>query len=289
MLARNKFTELHRPFIVGVISEPDPESCIKTIKMSEYDGAVAFDLYLHSLDKKFLNKQDLRAIFSSTNCPVLTLNYRWNFKGRIDITDEERVKEHMLALEAGSAGMDIEADLFDVVPGPLPWTKEAFEYSTNDSSRPREFSFDSKAVERQIKLFKEIQQAGGEVLLSAHTRVPLTAEKIVKIGKELEARGANMVKIVAVCRNQEDVLENIKGCMALKKELHIPFQLQGHGEHAKILRLINPMLGSMLTFCHQTLKPGGYHDQPLIHAMKAIFDHTTWINVTKPLEEEKFL
>ena len=186
MDVKKKFTELPRPFIVGVVSETDPENCIKTIKMSEYDGAAAFDLYLHSLDKKYRNKEDLKAIISSTICPVLTLNYRWNFKGSIDITDEERVREHMLALEAGSAGMDIEADLFDVVPGPLPWTKEAYDYSTNDNSRPRELSFDPKAVERQKKLIKEVRQAGGEVLLSAHTRVPLTAEKIVKIGKELD-------------------------------------------------------------------------------------------------------
>jgi hypothetical protein len=284
-----KFSTLPRPFIVGVISEPDPENCIKTIRMSEYDGAVAFDLYLHSLDKKYLNKEDLRAIFSSTNCPVLTLNYRWNLKGPINITDDERVRQHLLALEAGSAGMDVEADLFDEVPGALPWTKEAFDYSTNDNSRPRELSFDPKAVERQKKLFKEVQQAGGEVLLSAHTRVPLIAEKILKIGKELEFRGANMAKIVAVCRNEEDVVENIKGCVALKKELKIPFQLQGHGEHAKVLRVINPMLGAMLFFCHQTLKPGGFHDQPLIRSMRAVLENTGWTAITKPLEDEKFL
>jgi len=289
MKKRRTFTELAQPFIVGVVSETDPENCIKMIKMSEYDGADAFDLYLHSLDKKYLNKEDLRAIISSTNRPVLTLNYRWNFKGPIDITDEERVRQHMLALEAGSAGMDIEADLFDEVRGPLPWSKEAFDYSTNDNSRPRELSFDPKAVERQKKLIKEVQQAGGEILLSAHTRVPLTGEKILNIGKELESRGPNMAKIVAVCRNEEDVLENIKGCIALKKELKIPFQLQGHGEHAKVLRVINPMLGAMLVFCHQTLKPGGFHDQPLIRIMKTVFDSVDWIRVTKPLEEEKFL
>ncbi len=284
-----RFTELPKPFIVGVVSELDPENCIKTIKLSEYDGAQAFDLYLHSLDKKYLNKEDLRAIFSSTNCPVLTLNYRWNLKGPIKITDDERVRQHLLALEAGSAGMDVEADLFDEVPGAPPWTKEAFDYSTNENSRPRELSFDPKAVERQKKLFKEVQQAGGEVLLSAHTRVPLTADKILKIGKELESRGANMAKIVAVCCSEEDVVENIKGCVALKKELKIPFQLQGHGEHAKVLRVINPMLGAMLFFCHQTLKPGGFHDQPLIRSMKAVLENTGWTAITKPLEDEKFL
>lgn len=117
----------------------------------------------------------------------------------------------------------------------------------------------------------------------------MTAEKILKIGKELESRGANMAKIVAVCRNEEDVLENIKGCIALKEGLKIPFQLQGHGEQAKVLRVINPMPGAMLVFCHQAFKPGGYHDQPLISAMKAVFDRVKWIEVTKPLEEETFL
>ena len=43
-----KFSILPRLFIVGVTLEPDPENCIKTIRMSEYDGAVAFDLYLPS-------------------------------------------------------------------------------------------------------------------------------------------------------------------------------------------------------------------------------------------------
>ena len=284
-----RFTELPRPFIVGVVSEPDPENCIKTIKMSEYDGAEAFDLYLHSLEKKYLNKQDLRTIFSSTNRPVLTLNYRWNFKGLIDITDEERMRQHLLALEAGSAGIDMEADFFDEIPGPVPWTKEAHAYATSPDSTPREISYNPKAVERQIKVIKEVQTAGGEVLLSAHTRIPLTAEKIVKIAKDLELRGPNMIKIVAVCRNDEDALENFKACITLKKKLGVPFQVQGHGEHGKITRIVNPMLGAMLVFCHQTLKPGGFHDQPLIRAMKAVFDNMDWISVTKALEEEKFL
>lgn len=289
MERRKKFTELHRPFIVGVVSETDPESCIKTIKMSEYDGADAFDLYLHSLEKKYLNKQDLKAIFSSTIRPILTLNYRWNFKGLINITDEERIRIHLLALEAGSAGIDMEADFFNEVPGPVPWTKEAYHYATNPDSTPREITYNPKAIERQVKIIEEVQQAGGEVLLSAHTRIPLAADKILRIAKEMEGRGPNMIKIVGVCRSYDDVLENFKACIALKRELKVPFQVQGHGEHGRITRIVNPMLGSMLVFCHQTLKPGGFHDQPLIRTMKNIFENMSWIDVTKSLEEEKFL
>jgi 3-dehydroquinate dehydratase len=289
MKKEKKFSELPKPFIVGVVSELDPENCIKTIKMSEYEGADAFDLYLHSLDKKYLNKQDLKSIFSSTRQPVLTLNYRWNFKGPIDITDEERMRQHLLALEAGSSGLDMEADFFDEVSGPISWTKEAYAYATNPESIPREISYNPRAIERQMKVIQEVQKAGGEVLLSAHTRIPLSAEKIVKIAKDLQQRGPNMIKIVAVCRNEEDAMENLKACMTLKKDLKVPFQVQGHGEHGKITRIVNPMLGAMLVFCHQSLKPGGFHDQPLIRAMKAVFDSMKWIEVTKPLEEEKFL
>lgn len=289
MVERRKFTELPRPFIVGVINEPDPANCIKTIKMSEYDGADAFDLYLHTLEKKYLNKEDLRAIFSSTTRPVLTLNYRWNFKGPINITDEERMRQHLLALEAGSAGIDMEADFFDEVPGPIPWTKEAYHYAICPDSPPREISYHPKAIERQIKVIKEVQRAGGEVLLSAHTRIPLSADKIIQIAKDLEKRGPNMIKIVAVCRNDEDAIENFKACITLKRALRVPFQVQGHGEHGKITRIVNPMLGAMLVFCHQTLKPGGFHDQPLIRAIKSVFQNMDWINVTKVLEEEKFL
>jgi hypothetical protein len=31
------------------------------------------------------------------------------------------------------------------------------------------------------------------------------------------------------------------------------------------------------------------HDQPLIRAMKAVFDGMDWITMTRPLEDEKFL
>ncbi len=134
----------------------------------------------------------------------------------------------------------MEADFFDEIPGPPPWTKEAYAYATNPDSIPREISYNPRAIERQMKVIQEVQTAGGEVLLSAHTRMPLSAEKIVKIAKDLEVRGANMIKIVAVCRTEEDALENFKACMLLKREIKVPFQVQGHGEHGKITRVINP-------------------------------------------------
>jgi len=32
-----------------------------------------------------------------------------------------------------------------------------------------------------------------------------------------------------------------------------------------------------------------FHDQPLIRAMKAVFDSTDWMTITRSLDDEKFL
>jgi 3-dehydroquinate dehydratase len=286
---KKKFTELPKPFIVGVISDPDPENCIKTIKMSEYDGADAFDLQLHSLDQKFLNQQDLRAIISETTRPILSLYYRRSLKGPNHISDEDRLKSHFIALEAGAAGIDMEADYFDPIPGPPAFSPDAKKYSTDRNSPPREVTSNPKAIEKQMNAISEVHKRGGEVLLSAHTRIPLTSDMALKIAKSMESRGPDMIKIVGVCLNEEDVMENFKACITLKRELKIPFQIQAHGEYGKITRVVNPMLGSMLIFCNQSLRPGLFLQQPLIRNIKTIFQNLNWIAVTKPLEEEKFL
>ncbi|MGE5542906.1 MAG: type I 3-dehydroquinate dehydratase [Bacillota bacterium] len=285
---RPSFSKLKQPFIVAVAAEPEPEANIAVIKTATFEGADAFDLHLMALDRQYHNKGDLRKIISSTSKPVMTLFYRWNMKGMVNIPDEERVRTQLDALDVGSAGFDITADIFDPTPGPDSWTPEARAYSMDRNAAPREVSYRPEAVKKQMKLIEQAHSMGGEVLLSAHTRVVLNTEKSIAIAKELESRGADMIKIVSVCLNQEDLLEAFRTIVELKKTLKVPFQFQCHGEHGKLTRLVGPMLGSMLVFCNQYYRAGGFHHQPLVRGMKSILQWADW-EVTKTPEEEMFI
>jgi len=95
---RPSFVKLPKPFIVSVITETDPDSCIATIRNSEYDGADAFDLHLRSLERQYHNVNDLERIIKCTSKPVMMINYRSDNKWRGQLTDEERVESHLIAV-----------------------------------------------------------------------------------------------------------------------------------------------------------------------------------------------
>ena len=124
--------------------------------------------------------------------------------------------------------------------------------------------------------------------MCAHTRVHLSVEEAVSMAKEMEARGADIAKVVSVNTNYEDLLDSMRATLEIKNALGIPFIMMSHGEHSKIGRVVCPILGSMLAFCTQPLSPGGYPLQPPIRAMKAAWENIDWC-VTKAPDEERWL
>lgn len=285
---RPSFVNLPKPFIVSVVGDKNPDGAIATIKRAEYDGADAYDLHLMNLERKYHNVKDLRSIITTTSKPVLLLYYRWTMKGMLDIPDEERVKAQLVGIEAGAAGLDVTADIFDPSPGPDSWTQEAHVYSTNRKSKPREISMKPEVIKKQKELINKVHDMGAEVLMSTHTRVPMSCEQVIELAKEIESRGPDAVKIVTVALNEEDLLEAIKTTIELKKIMKVPFQFQCHGEHGKIIRIVGPMLGSMLIFCNQQFNPGGFHYQPLVRSMRKVLQNVDW-KVTKSVDEEMFI
>src|SRR5919202_221411 len=85
-----------------------------------------------------------------------------------------------------------------------------------------------------------------------------------------EERGADAVKIVQFCANDDDVVEALASTVRLKRELRIPFVLMAMGEYGKLVRAMSPLLGSMLVFARQDYRPGSFLDQPPVHAMRAL-------------------
>ncbi len=283
-----KFSKIPQPFMCTIITETNPTDCIRNIWLSDYDGTDAYEMHLMMLGKEFLNENDLGPIFKSTVKPILLSHYRWDYKKHIDMDEGKRIKLLIDCFRCGADGIDLEADAFDPVPGPPEWSDEARRYSLDPSSKPREFTMNLEAIKRQKEVIEEIHGLGGEVLMSAHTRVRLAVEQCVWMAKEIEGRGADIVKIVRVDTSHEDMLDTLRATLELKKVLKIPFIMGSHGQHSKIGRVVCPMLGSMLAWCTQPISPGGYPLQPPIRVQKAAWENIDW-SVTQPPEEQTWL
>jgi len=119
---------------------------------------------------------------------------------------------------------------------------------------------------------------GGEVMISYHVfNKALATDEALRIGKEIERRGADLAKIVCQNYSYEDMLETFEGIIALRRELSIPFVYFGMGEHSKLTRVVGPMLGSMLVYATVSKIPIDFlWHQPLIEDMDAVFKHTDW-------------
>ena len=91
--------------------------------------------------------------------------------------------------------------------------------------------------------------------------------------KLAEYDGADAVKIVQFCANDDDVVEALASTVRLKRELRIPFVMMAMGEYGKLVRAMAPLLGSMLVFARQDYRPGSFLDQPPVRAMRALFSN----------------
>jgi hypothetical protein len=181
-----KFTQLKQPLTCTIISDPTPPEIVRTMILSDFDGTDAYEINLMMIDKKYWNEKDMGGIFKSTAKPVLVCHYRWDYDKHLDMNEEERIQLLVNMVKWGASGIDLEADAFDPSPGPLEWTEEARQYTLNRKSKPRDWTTNAKAIERQKDVIKEVHTYGGEVLMSAHTRVHLPVETAVSFAKEME-------------------------------------------------------------------------------------------------------
>jgi len=265
----SSFVSLPRPFIVGVVREPDPLNAIATIMNSERDGAQAFTFHLSKLGSQYYNLDDLRTVMSTTSRPIMALNYRSNG----NISDADRVQLQLLAVQAGARAVDLPADVLD--PQHADWNGNTPGFL--ESGPPQELSTDSGVVAAQRELINEFHGRGAEVMLSSHTRTVMTAQEVLAHARAMTTRGADAVKIVSACLNEEQMIEALRAVVLLRRELDVPFQYQCHGQHGKLTRIIGPMIGSMLVFCNQRFTATTFPEQPLIAAMRRVFQDVDYI------------
>ncbi|HET6319219.1 MAG TPA: type I 3-dehydroquinate dehydratase, partial [Chloroflexota bacterium] len=160
-------------------------------------------------------------------------------------------------------------DTFDPQPPQRTDTDDGRRRMYDRHSPPCEISTDPGAIERQVRLIDEAHRRGGQVMASSHALTRLTPDGALAIGRMAEERGADAVKIVQFCADDNDVAEALTSTVRLKNELNIPFVMMAMGEYGKLVRAISPLLGSMLVFARNDYSPGSFLDQPPVRAMRA--------------------
>jgi 3-dehydroquinate dehydratase len=280
-----KFTELSKPFIIGVVTDGDVDSCIRTIKLGEYDGADGFQLELQGFKDFPPSKEQMKDIICSTNKPIWTTNRRpkRGVKAHPNryVSEEKRMQLQLDALDAGAVCIDMELDTFD------HWqlwdeARRKIERSilkdipVNPEDFPQECCFQGEAIEKQKEIIDQVHSVDCEVLMSCHVRVRTTQAGTLKIGREMEARNADLVKIVVWNDDFYDLCNTLRDNVYLKEKMNVPFKLMSQGEPSKLGRALFAMFGSAWAFCLQDLTSGGFHYRPLISTVKYIMQHVDW-------------
>jgi len=243
-----------RPLLVAMITERTPPACIASMRNAIYDGADAFGVMLGSLEAPYRTRSELERVFAyASDKPILVMHYRHAGSG---LTDEALVGSLIGAIEAGASMCDVMGDMFD--PSPLELSKKP------------------AIIDKQRRLVDEIHAMGGEVLMSSHTWVFMTAEATIEHAQALASRGADMVKIAMCAHNEDQLLEVLRTTALLKRELDVPFLHVCMGQYGKMHRVISAVLGSSLVLCVPQYTATSHREQPLLRSAKAVLDNLDW-------------
>lgn len=248
------FLDRPRPVITGLMAAETPQEFIARARNMEFDGAGAIAIELNYLKPEFRNYDSLKSIIDSVNLPFMAIFYRNDKWG--DPSDDERQELLLNAVDAGAAMIDVMGDLYD--------------------PSPREITLDSAAIDKQKRLIDDIHSRGSEVIISSHMPDFRTTEQVIEHMKEVESRGADVVKIVHGVTNEEELAETFKTTLALKKELKVPFVHLCNGKLRRPHRFMGPSLGVAITFAVHEYDERYSYNQPTIRSMKAVFDNMHW-------------
>ncbi len=245
------FSRQKLPMLVTSLSDATPSQTICTMRNAIYDGTDGFMLHMEKLHPDHICEADLKSIFDyACDKPVFTLNYRLVDDGK---TDEHRIAEQLMAVRAGASMIDMMGDMFD--PSPMELTR------------------DCRAIARQQEVIEEVHALGGEVLLSSHVWMCMSAQETLAHAKALADRGADFVKIAMCVHNEGEMLDAVRTTYLVSRELQVPFLHICMGQHCKLHRAISPLFGSCFALCVQSYTPTGHREKPLLRAEKLVLEN----------------
>lgn len=250
----------HETMPVGVIKENTVEEAIIAMCIAEDKGCCGFDLHLNLLfNKGLLSKENISKICQTSKLPILALNYN------PDISQTERLQGLELAIEAGCPAIDFQGFMFCNDKTITTQTEENRKYFENlgfDMSfldaAPQETVVDPEIVKQQIEYVDKIHKLGGEVLISTHIQTVLNKKQLIAYAKFHAAHGYDILKIVAIGKEPQDVIECVEACKELRNDpelKNVKYTIQLSGERCVyITRLLCPAFyGSYISFCYPEL------------------------------------
>ena len=263
-MKRPSFAYGKSPMIVAVIKEKTAPSAIRKIREAEFAGARGIDLHIPCLCPEDRTVEALRKIISSTNRPVLALNY-----DTANFTDEERMESLALAVEAGAAAVDMQGYTYDRASKDAfvddEFIPEGMEFLAD--VRPKEMSLKPRVFAKQKAFVDRIHAMGGEVLSSSHLGRALTKEQLEACARFARSKGADIVKMVGTCTDKNQIPGAIEATIYLNDTLDFPFSYHMNGREGIMTRKLCPLFGSHIMFCNVEYGEGSDTEQLHVRSM----------------------
>lgn len=251
-----KFSFLNKPYpvITGIMAGQTPQELIAESRNSEFEGAQGIAISLADLKPEFRNHESLKSVIEAVNLPFMFFFYRDDKWGNSE--DDSRQELLLTAADAGASMIDVMGDLYD--PSPM------------------EITHNKNAIDKQKRLIDRIHAKGADVVISSHMQCARTTEQVVEHLREVEARGADVVKIVTTVNTADELAEAFRTTMTLKRELKTPFIHLCNGKFSRPHRFLCPSLGVSIFFAVSHYEPRYGMGQPTIRAMKKVLDNIHW-------------
>ena len=242
------------PVITGILAGQTPAELIAEARNCEFEGANGIAVSLEDLQPEFRNNDSLKSVIDAVNLPYMFLFYRSDRWQNLD--DEARQEVLLTAAGAGASIIDVMGDLYD--PSPM------------------ELTHNPEAIDRQKHLIDRIHAKGADVVISSHLQCARTTQQVIEHLKEVELRGADVVKIVTTADTEEELAEAFKTTMALKRELKTPFIHLCNGKYSRPHRFMGPALGTSIFFAVSHYESRYGMGQPTIRSMKTVLENLHW-------------
>lgn len=227
------------------ISETTIERTIVAGLIAQEKGAQILDVHIETLlDQSLINETDLAKIFTSFTIPCLALNYDGNK------TQQLRLDQLEIAVKASASGVDFQGFMYHTGSTIDTQTKENIEYWESlgydmsfVSASPKETVIDKTEDAQQIEYIKKIHSLGAKVLQSAHTNVVFTKKQALALGKFMDRRGVDIIKLVAYgfTRADLDAVREANIEAYYDPSIHAKYSIHTNKAPLDIDRIIGPL------------------------------------------------
>ena len=224
-------------------------------RSAEADGADGIAIEISELPEEHRTLECFKSIIASVQLPFMFIDYRKDILYGDD--DEKRQGCLLRAADAGADVIDVMGDLY--------------------APSPRELTFDTTAVAKQMKLIDEIHAKGAHVLMSSHAlKEFVPCEEVLEMMKTQSSRGADILKVVTMVNTDEEFQESVRTLMCLRKELDKPFIYLAGGKFGRMVRYMGPKFGVAVEFGVHDYDERGIYAQPTIRSFRKVLDHLHW-------------